>query len=358
VRNWDYRFTWLRDATMVLQAFAALGYTEEARQFCGFLETCCANSPVRLQVLYGIGGELDVHETLLAHVDGYRGSRPVRVGNAAVDQVQIDIYGELADWALASHELGAPLDERLARIVRGAADHVAQHWAEPDQGIWEVRDAPRHHVHSKAFAWVALDRALRMLGPQPHWEQARADVLRWILEHGVDPAGGHLVQAPGSADVDASLLTLPMLDLPLDPAMLARTVAAVQAQLQDDCFVQRYRNADGLPGGEGAFLICSFWLVDALLATGRAGEARALFERLLGLANDLGLLPEEVHAADGSFLGNFPQAFTHLALVNSAVHLELHKHGGDAALRGTQAERAGRAVRLTGAAGLRGSSRP
>jgi alpha,alpha-trehalase len=349
VRNWDYRYTWLRDSSMVLQAFAALGYTEEARQFCGFLETCCANSPVRLQVLYGIGGEVDVQEACIAHAEGYRGSRPVRVGNAAAQQVQIDIYGELADWALAYHQLGGPLDEHLTRVVRGAADHVAQHWAAPDQGIWELRDAPRHNVHSKAFAWVALDRAIRLLGPHPAWERARSDVLQWILRQGLHGDGTHLVQAEGLEEVDASLLTLPLLDLPLDAGLLARTVSAVQAGLQDDCFVHRYRNRDGLPGSEGAFLICSFWLVDALLATGRADEARRLFERLLGLSNDLGLFPEEVQAADGTFLGNFPQAFTHLALVNSAVHLELHKHGGDAALRGTQADRAARAVRLTGA---------
>jgi GH15 family glucan-1,4-alpha-glucosidase len=349
VRNWDYRYTWLRDASMVLQAFAALGYTEEARQFSGFLESCCANSPVRLQVLYGIGAERDVRESCLTHLEGYRGSRPVRVGNAAADQLQIDIYGELADWALAYHQLGGPLDAHLERIVRGAADHAARHWTEPDQGIWELRDAPRHNVHSKAFAWVALDRALRMLGANAQWEEARAGVLQWMLREGLDGAGTHLVQAQGSREVDAALLTLPLLDLPVDAGLLARTVAEVQERLQDDCFVRRYRNDDGLPGGEGAFLICSFWLVDALLATGRAGEARRLFERLLGLANDLGLFPEEVQPTDGSFLGNFPQAFTHLALVNSAVHLELHKHGGDAALRGTQADRAARAVRLTGA---------
>jgi alpha,alpha-trehalase len=352
VRNWDYRFTWLRDASMVLQAFAALGYTDEARQFCGFLQSCCANSPVRLQVLYGIGGETDVAESCLAHLEGYRGSRPVRVGNGAVQQVQIDIYGELADWAFAYHRLGAPLDEHLARLVRGAADHVAQHWADADQGIWEVRGAPAQHVHSKAFAWVALDRALRMLGPDPAWERARSEVHQWILDSGVHRGGAHLVQAQGADDVDASLLTLTMLGLPLEPALLERTVRQVQQQLQDDCFVQRYRHPDGLPGSEGAFLICSFWLVDALLVTGRPAEARTLFERLLGLSNDLGLFPEEVDGANGSFLGNFPQAFTHLALVNSAVHLELHKHGGDAALRGTQADRAARAVRLTGAASL------
>jgi GH15 family glucan-1,4-alpha-glucosidase len=334
---------------MVLQAFAALGYTEEARQFCGFLETCCANSPVQLQVLYGIGGEIDVAEHCIAHAEGYRGSQPVRVGNAAARQVQIDIYGELADWALAYHQLGGALDEHLARIVRGAADHVAQHWRAPDQGIWELRDAARQNVHSKAFAWVALDRAIRMLGPNPAWEGARGELLQWIADHGLHRDGTHLVAAQGSEDVDASLLTLPLLDLPLDAGLLSRTVKAVEARLRDDCFVDRYRGGDGLPGTEGAFLICSFWLVDALLATGRADEARHLFERLLGLANDLGLFPEEVNATDGSFLGNFPQAFTHLALVNSAVHLELHKHGGDAALRGTQADRASRAVRLTGA---------
>jgi GH15 family glucan-1,4-alpha-glucosidase len=293
-----------------------------------------------------------VREQCLPHVEGYRRSQPVRVGNAAVGQTQVDIYGELADWACVYHRLGGPLDAHLTRILAGAADHVAAHWGEPDQGIWELRDAPRHHVHSKAFAWVALDRALRMLGPRPTWERARDGLLREILQHGVH-ARGHLVQAFGSEDVDAALLTLPLLDLPLEPALIARTVAMVQERLQSGAAVHRYLNADGLPGGEGAFLICSFWLVDALLFTGRADEARALFERLLPLANDLGLYAEQVQPADGSFLGNYPQAFTHLALVNSAVHLELHRHGGEAALRGMQADRAARAVKLTGAPDLR-----
>jgi GH15 family glucan-1,4-alpha-glucosidase len=352
VRNWDYRFTWLRDASMVLQAFAALGYTAEARQFCGYLDRCCANSPVRLQVLYGIGTETSVPERCLDQLEGYQGSRPVRVGNAAVEQVQIDVYGELADWALVYQKLGGEVDARLERIVRNVADYAAQHWAEPDQGIWELRRPPRQHVHSKAFAWVALDRSLKLLGPHGAWEQARAGVLQELLQHGVDPTGSHLVQAYGEQELDAALLTLPLLDLPLSPPLLERTVEAVRARLQSGEYVHRYLNADGLPGGEGAFLICSFWLVDALLFTGRAEQARALFERLLLLANDVGLYPEEVQPGSGAFLGNFPQAFTHLALVNSAVHLELHKQGGDAALQGTQADRAARAVRLTGAPAL------
>jgi alpha,alpha-trehalase len=352
VRNWDYRFTWLRDTSMVLQAFAALGYSDEARQFCGYLDQCCRNSPVRLQVLYGIGAETSVQEVDLPHLDGYRGSRPVRIGNGAMDQIQIDVYGELADWALAYQQLGGEVDDRLARIVTGLADYVVQHWAGPDQGIWELRREPRQHVHSKALAWVALDRALRIVGPNAAWQRARDAILQAILQHGLSPDGHHLVQAFGEDHMDASLLALPLLGMPLDPALLARTVDAVREQLQSGVHVRRYRTSDGLPGGEGAFLICSFWLVDALLFTGRAEHARKLFERLLELSNDLGLYSEEVQPGDGSFLGNFPQAFTHLALINSAVHLELHKYGGYAALRGTQADRAARAVKLTGAGGI------
>jgi GH15 family glucan-1,4-alpha-glucosidase len=344
VRNWDYRFSWLRDSSFVLQALGALGYSGEARGFCEFLRSCCVQTLPSLQILYGITGEVSLDERSLEHIEGYEGARPVRVGNAAHDQTQIDIYGELADWAWVYHQLGGPLDETLSTMIQEVADHVAGHWHEPDQGIWEMRGEPRHHVYSKAMAWVALDRALRLLGPHPHWETARDDILQAIVTHGIDPRGGSLMQAFDHDELDAALLLIPLLDIPIDKAVLAQTVAAVDKRLRNGDVVHRYLTTDGLPGSEGAFLICSFWLVDALLKFGQAEEARALFERLLAKANDVGLYAEEIDPNRRLFLGNYPQAFTHLALINSAILLQLYEDGGVAALAGTHADRARRAA--------------
>ncbi|WP_420812620.1 glycoside hydrolase family 15 protein [Nitrosococcus wardiae] len=344
-RNWDYRFSWLRDSTFILHALVALGYSGEARRFCEFLCQCCVRSTLpNLQVLYGIGGETKLTERELIHLNGYRGSQPVRIGNAAYRQRQADIYGELANWALLYHALGQPIDSTLEEIIRGAADYTATHWMDPDQGIWEMRSELRHHVHSKIMSWVALDRAIRLLGPNPHWERARNAVLTTILERGIDPEGTHLIQAFDYRDMDAAFLLVPLLDVPIDRAILVRTVAAIERRLRVGDYVHRYLAPDGLPGTEGAFLICSFWLVDALLALGRAEEARALFERLLAKANDVGLYAEEIDPADEAFLGNFPQGFTHLALINSAIHLQLYAQGGEAALGGTHADRVRRAI--------------
>jgi GH15 family glucan-1,4-alpha-glucosidase len=344
VRNWDYRFSWLRDSSFVLQALAALGYSGEARKYCGYLGLCCVQTLPGLQILYGITGEAEVDERQLDHLEGHGGASPVRVGNAAYTQKQIDIYGEFADWALIYQTLGGAVDSTLETMVREMANHVAEHWHEPDQGIWEMRGEPRPHVHGKAMAWVALDRALRLLGPNPVWEAARAEVLEAVSTRGVDPRGRHLVQAFDYPDLDAALLLITLLGMPLDPELLARTVVAVEQQLRVGDYVHRYLTADGLPGGEGAFLICSFWLVDALLMCGRAEEARALFERLLTKANDVGLYAEEIDPVNGTFLGNYPQAFTHLALINSAIHLRLHEEGGAEALSGTHADRSKRAA--------------
>lgn len=346
VRNWDYRYSWLRDSSFVLHALAALGYGGEARRFCEFLSLCCVKTLPRLQILYGIEGETEVAERELIHLEGYDGARPVRVGNGAYRQQQVDIYGELADWALIFHELGEPIDATLESMIRGTADYVAEHWHEPDQGIWEMRGEPRHHVHSKAMAWVGLDRALRLLGPNPVWEKARAELLEAILTRGIDPAGGYFTQAFGVQDLDAALLLIPLMDMPVDESVLARTVAAVEKQLRADNYVHRYVTSDGLPGAEGAFLICSFWLVDALLMLNRAHDARALFEQLIAKTNDIGLYAEEIEPASNAFLGNFPQAFTHLSMINSAVHLHLYETGGMEALAGTHADRARRAANL------------
>jgi GH15 family glucan-1,4-alpha-glucosidase len=347
-RNWDYRFSWLRDSSFVLHALAALGYSGEARRYCEYLNLCCTDTLPGLQILYGIAGETQVVERTLDHLEGYNGARPVRIGNAAYSQRQVDIYGEIADWANILHGLGEPIDATLEAMVRGVADYVTLHWHEPDQGIWEMRGEPRHHLHGKAMAWVALDRALRLLGPNPAWETARAEVLDAILTRGIDPDGGYFTQAFGYRDLDAALLLIPMLGMPVDPDVLARTVAAVEKQLRAGDYVHRYLTSDGLPGSEGAFLICSFWLVDALLMLGRADQARSLFERLLGKANDVGLYAEEINPSSNAFLGNFPQAFTHLALINSAVHLRLYTSGGIQALAGTHADRARRAANLAG----------
>nr|WP_176704605.1 glycoside hydrolase family 15 protein [Pseudomonas sp. K-62] len=347
-RNWDYRFSWLRDSSLVLNALAALGYAGEARRFCEFQRLCCATTLPGLQIMFGIGGETELTERTLGHIAGYRKSWPVRIGNSAYQQRQTDIYGELLDWMLILRALGEPTDETQEQMIRGIADHVVAHWSEPDQGIWEMRAEPRHHVHSKLMSWVALDRAIRLCGDNPAWAQERDAILRAILLHGVDPSGDHLVQAFGSDTMDAALLLTPTLGAPLDRALISRTVEAVERQLREGDYVRRYLTGDGLSGGEGAFLISSFWLVDALLFIGRGEEARALFERLTGKMNDVGLYAEEIDPVTEAFLGNFPQGFTHLALIGSAINLAIYEEGGAAALAQVYAERVQRAAAVTG----------
>ena len=346
-RNWDYRYSWLRDSSFVLQALGGLGYDAEAGQYCQFLGSCHVQTAPKLHILYGIEAESATEERSLDHLDGYAGSKPVRVGNAAVDQAQIDIYGEVADWALAYRALGGPIDETLHGMLEHIADHVAQNWDKPDQGIWEMRGEPRHYVHGKAMAWVALDRAIRLLGERETWCRARQEILDALQTHSDDGEGGGFRQTFADGGMDAALLLLSMLDLPLSNKALDRTVRGVEQALRRGDYVLRYDledTDDGLAGGEGAFLICSFWLVDALLCTGRADEARGLFENLLDKANDVGLYAEEVDPDSHAFLGNFPQAFTHLALINSAINLELYETGGSDALLGSHADRIARTV--------------
>jgi Glucoamylase and related glycosyl hydrolases len=345
-RNWDYRYSWLRDSAFLLQALGGLGYQAEAGRYCAFLGSCCVQTLPELRILYGIEEGSLPGERSLDHLDGYAGSRPVRVGNAAASQVQLDIYGEVADWALAYRTLGGPIDETLRNMLEGIADHVAQVWTDPDQGIWEMRGEPRHYVHSKAMAWVALDRAVRLLGERAGWCEARDEILEAMRSHLNDVDERYFHQTLADGGMDAVLLLLPMLDLPISSDVFDRTVRGVEHALRKGDYVLRYRiedTDDGLSGGEGAFLICSFWLVDALLCTGRPDEARQLFERLLEQANDVGLYAEETDLDNREFLGNFPQAFTHLALINSAINLELHATGGMEALAGTHADRIGRA---------------
>ncbi|NUN47205.1 MAG: glycoside hydrolase family 15 protein [Candidatus Brocadiae bacterium] len=346
-RNWDYRYCWLRDGSLSLLAFAALGYSGEAAQFGRYLLKCCQQSPGEIQILYGIGAECSLEEKALEHLEGYRGSRPVRVGNAAFRQRQLDVFGEVLDWAWTHASLGGRFGPEQKKYFSQLADFVAAHWQEPGQGLWEMRGEPRQHVFGKVMAWVAMDRACRLLGERPEWVTAREAILREVSARGVSPADGHFRQAYDLPGTDAALLLLPMLGFPAGEEAILRTVAAIRGELGAGDFLLRYRTDDGVRGGEGAFLVCSFWLADALLVTGRAEEARGLFDRLLARAGDLHLFAEEIDPKTHAHLGNFPQALTHLGVILTAFHLDLFERHGQAALAGTHADRARRGVEAT-----------
>ena len=328
-RNWDYRFTWIRDASFTLDALLHLGYREEAHAFFWWVMHASRLTQPRLQILYCIDGGAKAYEIEARGLDGYRGSRPVRIGNAAADQVQLDVYGALLDAVFLFVESGARLDRATAKEIAQIADYIARTWREPDAGIWEVRSGPTHFTQSKALCWVALDRASRLAaaGRIPGknvgvWRREAEAIRAFVDEHGWDEERGSYVRAPDRRELDASLLTLPILGFD-DPrsSRAQQTVAAVRRELGRGPLVYRYRGEDGVGGDEGAFLTCSFWLVDALAQGGRLDEARQLMDELVALANDVGLYAEEVDPRDGAFLGNFPQGLTHLALVNAAVSI-------------------------------------
>ena len=330
IRNWDYRYTWIRDSTLTLISLFVLGFTEEAAAFKLWLERTGAGRPEDLQIVYGIGGERHLPELVLPHLEGHRGSKPVRIGNAAVKQLQLDCYGQILEGAWLFGKSGGELTEQNWTFLSGLTDIVCERWRQPDQGIWEIRDPPRHFVHSKLNCWVALDRAVRIArqfglrAPIDRWSRER-DALRDYL---VNEAGaaGWFPQAVDSPVADASTLLVAAAGLiASDHDQLARTIEAVQRQLGRNDLLYRYLADDGLEGTEGAFLLCSFWLLDCLTHAGRLDEAEALLDRLLGLANDVGLLAEEVDPATGEPLGNFPQAFSHMALVLSCAHLSAAK---------------------------------
>jgi GH15 family glucan-1,4-alpha-glucosidase len=344
-RNWDYRYCWLRDATLTLFALAALGYDDEAARFSDFLFARGGADVFPGQIMYGVGGEDRLDERTLP-LSGYRDSRPVRIGNDAYRQRQLDVFGEIMDWALLRQRLGWHFGERELRLLRSTVDFVAAHWREPDQGIWEMRNPPQHHVYSQIMSWVALDRAARLLGADGRYAAIAAEIRASINAHGTS-ADGALRQAFENSFVDAALLLAPVVDFPLSPTALEATIAAVQRRLQRGAAVHRYDGDDGVSGDEGAFLACSFWLVDALLFAGRVDEARELYERLLALANDVGLFAEQIDPRDCGFLGNFPQAFTHLALIHSAALFEIHDRYGAEGLKGSHADRMYRAVHAT-----------
>jgi GH15 family glucan-1,4-alpha-glucosidase len=323
-RNWDYRFAWLRDALWTVRALLRLGYEDEAREFCDWLLGACRSEPP-LGVVHAVGpgGDLTERELDLA---GYRGSRPVRAGNGAREQHQLDVYGTVLDamWT-QQRELGG-LDAELGTELAALADHTAACWREPDSGIWEVRCEPRHFVQSKVMAWVALYAACQLvdLGVVPdgrsRWEPELAAIRAWVESEGWDGERGRYRRSAGSAEVDASLLTVAFCGYTdADDPRFAATVEAICRELGSGPLLYRHRGDDGLEGDEGAFLTCSFWLVEALARGGRRDEAAELMESLLAQANDVGLYAEEIDPGTGEFLGNFPQALVHLALVNAAV---------------------------------------
>jgi GH15 family glucan-1,4-alpha-glucosidase len=331
-RNWDYRYTWIRDATLTLISLFVLGFTDEAAAFKRWLERTGAGRPQDLQIMYGICGERSLPEMELAHLEGHRRSPPVRIGNGAVKQLQLDCYGQLleAGWLFA--RAGGDITAENWTFLAGLADIVCERWRKPDQGIWEIRGDARHFVHSKLNCWVALDRALKLAdglrldAPRERWASERDSIAAHIIEEAA--LDGWLPQAAGFAVADASTLLASSLGfLPTGHPLVAATIDHVLADLEHDGLVHRYKADDGLEGGEGAFLLCSFWLLDCLTHSGRLDEADALLERLLGLANDVGLFAEEVDPANGEALGNFPQAFTHMALVTSCAHLSAARRG-------------------------------
>jgi len=330
-RNWDYRFCWLRDSTLTLLALMNAGYYDEAQAWRDWLLRAAAGSPWQLQIMYGLAGERRLTEYDATWLPGYEDSRPVRLGNAAHDQLQLDVFGEVLDTLHHARRGGLETRSPDWAFQRAILEHLERIWNQPDQGMWEMRSPPRHFTFSKIMTWVAFDRGIRAIedggldGPLARWRDIRQRIHDEVCEAGFDRQIGSFVQSYGSSDLDASLLLLPTTGfLPPNDPRVCGTINAIERKLFVDGFVLRYdtrTSEDGLPPGEGAFLACSFWLVDALLLIGRADDARRLFERLLGLRNDLGLLAEEYDTAANRLVGNFPQAFSHIALVNSAHNL-------------------------------------
>ncbi|MEV6984831.1 glycoside hydrolase family 15 protein [Sphaerisporangium sp. NPDC051017] len=330
VRNWDYRYCWLRDATMTLDALIYAGYVEEARDWREWLLRAIAGRPQDLQIMYGVAGERRLPEMELPWLEGYEESRPVRIGNAAVDQLQLDVYGEVINCLYVSRASGLPAISRTWAIQRTLMDFLESHWDEPDEGLWEVRGPRRHFVHSKVMAWVAADRSIRQIerfgqtGPADRWRALRERIHSEVMEKGFDADRNTFTQSYGSRELDASLLLIPQTGfLPARDPRVIGTIEAVERELMSEGFVLRYplaqRNSvDGITGGEGAFLACSFWLAEARAMIGRRHEAVELFERLLSLRNDVGLLAEEYDPRYGRLVGNFPQAFSHVPLIHAA----------------------------------------
>ncbi|MFP8887632.1 glycoside hydrolase family 15 protein [Streptomyces mangrovi] len=334
VRNWDYRYCWLRDATFTLMALLDSGYEREAVAWRDWLLRALAGAPRRMQIMYGVEGERLLSETELDWLPGYEQSRPVRIGNAASGQLQLDVHGELMDALHQARAHGVPPDQDAWRVQRALMDFLESHWRDPDNGIWEVRGPRRDFTHSKVMAWVAADRAVKAVerfgleGPADRWRSLRREIFREVCAYGYDADRATFTQYYGSAELDASLLLIPSVGfLPASDPRMRGTVAAIERELVGDGLVQRYTmggrtdSVDGLPAGEAAFLPCSFWLADNYILQGRVREGRELFERLLDLRNDLGLLSEEYDTGHRRLVGNFPQALSHIPLIDTAQNL-------------------------------------
>ncbi|MBW3668494.1 MAG: glycoside hydrolase family 15 protein [Actinobacteria bacterium] len=338
VRNWDYRFCWLRDATFTLQALLTGGYTDEAVAWRDWLLRAVAGEPSQMHIMYGAAGERLLPEVELDWLPGYEGSRPVRIGNAAARQFQLDVYGEVMDLLHQARRAGIAPDERGWDLQAALMEFLESNWRRPDEGIWEVRGGRRHFTHSKVMAWVAADRAVEAVagyglpGDAQRWASLRDEIHADVCAHGWNDGRQAFTQEYGGRELDAALLMIPVVGfLPPDDPRVASTVRAIEDDLCEDGFVLRYRTDradDGMPAGEGAFLPCSFWLADALALIGRRDEAQKLFDRLCGLANDVGLLSEEYDPRVQRLVGNFPQALTHIALVDTARNLS--RPGGPA----------------------------
>ena len=345
VRNWDYRYCWLRDATFSLYALMIAGYVDEARAWRDWLLRAVAGVPSDMKTIYGPAGERRLSEYEIPWLPGYEASAPVRVGNAAAEQRQLDVYGEVMDAMHTARRTGIPSDAASWKLETALMEFLESAWQEPDEGIWEVRGLPRHFTHSKVMAWVAFDRAVTAVerfgceGPVERWKRQRDAIHAEVCRRGYDAERGTFVQYYGARQVDASLLMIPLVGfLPATDPRVRGTVATIERELLVDGLVRRYphdsTHVDGLPAGEGVFLPCSFWLADNLCLLGRNDDARRLFERLLSLRNDVGLLAEEYDPGARRLLGNFPQAFSHVALINTARNLSAE--GGPAAHRSRQ----------------------
>ena len=332
VRNWDYRYCWLRDATFTLQALMYLGYYDEARAWRDWLIRAVAGSPEQVQIVYGLGGERWLPELTVPWLIGYEKSAPVRIGNAAYQQLQLDIYGEMMDSIYLANKYGDPISYARWQDVQRMLEWLGKNWQRPDEGIWEVRGGAREFLHSRLMCWVAFDRALRLAqkrslsAPFDAWLQTRDAIREDIFTNFWDDDLGSFVQSKGTKDLDASVLLMPLMRFisPVDP-MWRSTMKAIEARLVEDTLVHRYEaertHVDGIPGGEGSFTACSFWYIECLARAGELEKAQLLFEKLLGYANHLGLYSEQI-GPSGQHLGNFPQAFTHLALISTATYLD------------------------------------
>lgn len=365
VRNWDYRYTWLRDSALMLYALLTAGFDEEADDFLRWLGMATGTDPTaRPQIMYGLRGERELPEIELRHLEGYRGSHPVRIGNAAAQQVQLDIYGEVLNAAYLHfrHRRGDPRGARKVAgptwaLLRELVDQAAEHWNEPDNGIWEVRAGQQHFLYSKLMCWSALDRGIRLAeedaldAPFDRWRKVRGEIRHAILTQGYSERRGAFTQAFGSEALDATALAIPRIGfLPATDPRVLSTIETLQAHLSSNGLVYRYISADGLPGGEGTFLLCTFWMVDALALAGRVQQARDLYQQVCAYANDVGLMSEEVDVEANELLGNFPQGFTHLAVMGAAVNLaNAEQHGAEHEAR-TEGERASHARRAASSA--------